>query len=237
MSINNKDPYSSDPESGKEQDQGFSSFPGGMDFSQSRAAEEAMFEAMRRNARMGRGANPYSEQTEQAETGASSAPEAAESNADQAAACAAEIEELRAKLKEAEDARLRALAEADNARRRMAREKEEFLKYAASNVLGDILPSMDNLELALEHARGQAACKDFVIGVEMTRKLLMDALKKHGLVQVGVVGEPFDPNLHEAVGMEPNPDVPDGSVSKLMSAGYKLHDRLLRPARVVVSKN
>ncbi len=138
--------------------------------------------------------------------------------------------------KEADDSRLRALAEVDNARKRMAREKEEYVRYAGEAVLADILPSLDNLDLALQHATQEDVCKNFVVGVEMTKKLLLDALKKHGLERAGTVGEPFDPALHEAVGMTDDENVPDGHVCALLSCGYRLHSRLLRPARVVVCK-
>lgn len=140
-------------------------------------------------------------------------------------------------MAEAEEIRLRALAEADNARKRLLREKDEAVRFAASAVLSDIIPSLDNLDLALEHAKGNAACKDFFVGVEMTRKLLMEALQKHGLSQVGAVGEIFDPAIHEAMSLVQDPAVPDGAISALMTRGYKLHDRLLRPAKVIVAKN
>ncbi len=76
-----------------------------------------------------------------------------------------------------------------------------------------------------------------MVGVDMTRKLLLDALTKHGLEQVGAVGEPFDPAKHEAVEMQPCPDFESGQVCGLMNKGYRLKDRLLRPARVRVCKN
>lgn len=139
-------------------------------------------------------------------------------------------------LAEAEDMRLRALAEADNARKRFLREKDEAIRYAASGVLSDIIPALDNFDLALEHGKKLEACKDFFVGVEMTRKLLMEALQKHGLSAVGAVGEVFDPALHEAMSMAPDENVPSGSICLLMSRGYKLHDRLLRPAKVIVCK-
>ncbi|MDR2892795.1 MAG: nucleotide exchange factor GrpE [Deltaproteobacteria bacterium] len=139
--------------------------------------------------------------------------------------------------KEAEDARLRAFAEVDNMRKRVLKEKEDAIKYSASNVLNDILPALDNLDLALEHAKNQAACKDFFVGVDMTRKLMLDALGRHGLQQVGDSGEMFDPAVHEAVGVTPSAEVADGAICSILSKGYKLYDRLLRPARVVVCKN
>lgn len=138
--------------------------------------------------------------------------------------------------KEAEDVRLRSLAELENARKRLTRERDEQVRFAAEAVLADVAPSLDNLDLALQHAGDNEACKNLVMGVQMTRKLLLEALQKHGLELVGKVGEPFDPSIHEAVGMADAPEVPDSHVCTLLSTGYKLKDRLLRPARVMVCK-
>jgi molecular chaperone GrpE len=138
--------------------------------------------------------------------------------------------------REAEDLRLRSLAELDNARKRLAREREEQIRFASEAVLTAIIPSLDNLNLALRHAAPAEARTDFVTGVRMTRDLLTDALKQHGLQAVGEVGEVFDPARHEAVGMAASDDVPDGCVCSLLSSGYTLHGRLLRPAKVLVCK-
>lgn len=138
--------------------------------------------------------------------------------------------------KEADDIHLRALADLENTKKRLIREREEQARFAAESVLSDIIPSLDNLDLALQHAGGLKECKDFVVGVRMTRKLMQEALAKHGLQQTGAVGEEFNPAVHEAVGMVNAPDVPNGHVCGLLSSGYKLHDRLLRPARVMVCK-
>lgn len=138
---------------------------------------------------------------------------------------------------ESDKARLLALAELENARKRMAREKEGFIKYAGEAVIADILPALDNLDLALAYAPEGKECRNFVIGVDMTRKLLLDALARHGLEQVGQLGEPFDPALHEAMSMEPHAGYADGQVCGLLGKGYKLKDRLLRPAKVTVCKN
>jgi molecular chaperone GrpE len=138
--------------------------------------------------------------------------------------------------KEADAERLRAAADLDNARKRLAREREEQAHFAAEAVLSALVPSLDNLDLALQHAAPDAACKNFVTGVRMTRKLMGDALAAHGLEQVGQIGEEFDPTVHEAVGTEDFPDIAPGCVGKLLTAGYRLHERLLRPARVLVCK-
>lgn len=139
-------------------------------------------------------------------------------------------------LKNAEDTRLRALAELDNAKKRMVREKEENTRYANEKILKDIIPALDNLNLALQHAPDKPEAKDFIMGVEMTKKQLLEALEKHGLEELGEIGQDFDPNLHEAMGVCDVPEVPDGYVCALMSKGYNLNGRLLRPAKVMVCK-
>lgn len=138
--------------------------------------------------------------------------------------------------KELTEAHLRAMADLENAKKRLTREKDEQTRFAAESVLSDIIPSLDNLDLALQHANTDAACKNFVIGVQMTRKLMQDALTKHGLTQAGAVGEEFNPAIHEAVGLVDSPNQPDGHVCELLSNGYSLNGRLLRPARVMVCK-
>ncbi|SBW09293.1 Protein GrpE (modular protein) [uncultured delta proteobacterium] len=138
---------------------------------------------------------------------------------------------------DAEKARLMALADLENARKRLTREKEEFVKFAGESILADILPALDNLDLALAYAPQGKECHNFVVGVDMTRKLLLDALAKHGLQQVGDLGETFDPAKHEAVEMQPHPEYESGQVCGLMNKGYRLKDRLIRPARVKVCKN
>lgn len=138
--------------------------------------------------------------------------------------------------KEADDVQLRALAELENAKKRLAREREEQVRFAAESVLSDIIPSLDNLDLALQHAGANEACKDFVVGVRMTRKLMQEALAKHGLSQTGAVGEEFNPAVHEAVGMTESSDVEPGQICSLLSSGYTLNGRLLRPAKVMVCR-
>ena len=137
---------------------------------------------------------------------------------------------------EADSERLRAVADLDNARKRLTREKEEQSRYAAEAVLADILPALDNLGLALQYAPKDDQSKNFVMGVDMTRNLLVEALKGHGLQTVGAVGDLFDPSLHEAVSMGNNPNIQDNHICSLLTSGYSLNGRLLRPAKVVVCK-
>ncbi len=152
------------------------------------------------------------------------------------------LEEYRTKLcgacnvaMEANAVKLRALAEMDNFKKRVQREKEEQARYAAEKVLGDLLPTLDNLDLAIQYGSQAAECQNMMIGVEMTRTMLLDALKKHGLVPVGEAGQEFDPNDHEAVGQEASDSVAPGCIVRVMQKGYRLNEHLLRAARVIVA--
>ena len=140
--------------------------------------------------------------------------------------CKAELNEMR----------LRTAAEMDNFKKRLTREHEEQMRYAAEKVLGDLLPTLDNLDLALRYGSKHEACKDMLQGVAMTHKLLLDVVEKHGLKPLGEEGEEFDPNVHEAVGFEDRPDFAPNSVARVMQRGFKLGDRLLRPAKVMVKQ-
>ncbi len=164
------------------------------------------------------------------------APELTLSDEELLALCRERVCAVCTEKEQADEDRLRALAEMDNFKKRLAREQEEFRKYAAERVLADLLPVLDNLDLALEHGGKVEACKGVLQGVEMTRKIFLDTLRTHGLVSVGQVGEPFDPQRHEALAEEPRADMAPGTVCGLMLRGYQLGERLLRPAKVMVSK-
>jgi len=137
---------------------------------------------------------------------------------------------------EAEDVRLRAIAELENAKKRLKREQEESVRFAAEGVLGDLLPSLDTLDRAIAYGSEHEACKEVIQGIEMTRKLLLNALKAHGLETRGECGEPFNPELHEAVGFDSREDLDAGTVCVIVQRGYLLKDRLLRPAKVLINK-
>lgn len=137
---------------------------------------------------------------------------------------------------EAKEERLRSLAETENIKKRLARETEDLKKFAAESILSDLLPILDNLDLALDHAQNLEACKDFVTGVDMTRKMFLDTLAKHGLEAVGKVGDEFDPNFHEAMGMAQVAELSDGCIAQMMQRGYVLKGRVIRPAKVMVNK-
>lgn len=140
--------------------------------------------------------------------------------------------------KEAEAVRIRALADTENVKKRLLRECEEMKKYAGESILADMLPVLDNLDLALAHTGNlDAACKNFVIGVDMTRKLFLDAVKGHGLEAVEAVrGAEFNPEIHEAVGTVEEGDLGDNQIAQIVQSGYILKGRLLRPAKVMVNK-
>lgn len=155
---------------------------------------------------------------------------------DLARACREQICPMCEEKKAADDMRLRAAAEMENFKKRLSREHEEQMRYAAEKILRDMLPGLDNLELALQYGSRDAACQDMLTGVAMTRKLMLEALARHGLVPVGEEGEDFTPELHEAVGFDDCPTVGPGCVSRVLQRGYKLGDRLLRPARVMINQ-
>lgn len=131
---------------------------------------------------------------------------------------------------------LRVLADSENFKKRLLREKEDYFKFATSAILEEIIPVMDNLDLALAHGKQTEACKDLVTGVEMTMNIFLDTMKKHGLEQIAEVDVPFDPARHEALGQIERDDVGENTVCQMLQKGYMLKDRLLRPAKVMVSR-
>ncbi|MBA4357698.1 MAG: nucleotide exchange factor GrpE [Desulfovibrio sp.] len=153
-----------------------------------------------------------------------------------AALCKAHVCTTCTVMAEAEDIKLRALADNENFKRRIHRETEELRRYSTESVLADLLPVLDNLTLAIEHARGSEACKDIVMGVDMTRKIFLDTLKRHGLECVGACGEAFDPAKHEAIGTVCEAGHEAGCVAKVAQSGYVLKGRVIRPAKVLVNK-
>ncbi|MHC1788449.1 nucleotide exchange factor GrpE [Solidesulfovibrio sp.] len=146
------------------------------------------------------------------------------------------IERLRAELAAEADKRLRAFAETENLRKRLIKEKEEFQKYATESLIAELLPVLDHLDLALAHGRGNEACKDFMVGVDMTRKAFVDILARHGVTEFGTTGEAFNPEAHEALGVATVPGLGDDAVAQVVQRGYMLRGRLLRPAKVMVNK-
>jgi molecular chaperone GrpE len=131
---------------------------------------------------------------------------------------------------------LRAAAELDNVRKRAARDVEQARKFAIERLAGDLLPVMDSLEMGLEAGTAATVSVQALIdGKEATLRLLRGTLERVGVVAVEPVGQPFDPQLHEALTMQAVPEAAPGSVIAVIQKGYQLNGRLLRPARVVVA--
>ncbi len=133
------------------------------------------------------------------------------------------------------DLALRAQADFDNFRKRAAREKEEAMRYANNGLLEKLLPVLDNFDLGMMAARQAAGAETIVTGLGMVQRQLEDFLREAGVTVIDAAGAKFDPHLHEALGHEASAEVPEGHVVRQLRKGYRLKDRLLRPANVFVS--
>jgi len=148
------------------------------------------------------------------------------------------VARLEEELTVARDAVLRAQADAQNVTRRAAQDVEKARKFALERFCGELLPVVDNLERALETTIGDDdIVKPIAEGVQLTLKSFQDALKKFQIEAVDPVGEPFDPQLHQAMSLVENKDVEPNTVIAVMQKGYTLNGRLVRPAMVMVSKS
>ena len=130
---------------------------------------------------------------------------------------------------------LRAVADFDNYRKRIERERRELSEYAAADVLLDLLPIIDNFERALQ-APATGDTEAFKRGIELIHKQMLDLLRKRGVTHIDALGADFDPNVHQAVIHEPSEEHREGEVMEELQRGYKLGDRLLRPSMVKVAK-
>lgn len=153
----------------------------------------------------------------------------------------ARIAELEGQMATLKGDYLRALAEAQNAQARADRRIESNSKYAIANFAKDLVPVADNLQRALQHVSAEARQRDeelngLATGVEMTERALQGVLERNGLTRVQSLNQPFDPNVHQAMQEMEDPSVPTGTVLQVFQEGYVLHDRLVRPAMVVVSR-
>ncbi len=173
------------------------------------------------------------------ETPESQAGESAESQAEEPKS-AAELAEASAPAEPAaeagpdwKDMYARMAADFDNFRKRTARDREELAKFAAADVVKDVLVTADNLAMALDKAANKE--DPFVVGVKMAYDGFLKALAEHGATPIDSLGEPFDANFHEAIAQLPSPDVEEGKVMNEVKRGWLLHGKLLRAAQVVVS--
>ncbi len=146
------------------------------------------------------------------------------------------LKQVQSDLERFRDHALRTQADFDNFRKRAAREREDAVKYANASFLEKLIPILDNFELGLNAARGDAANSPILSGMDMVARQLNDFLTGCGAEPVNAEGQPFDPNIHEAVAQEASATVAEGIIVRQLRRGYKLRDRLLRPATVVVSK-
>lgn len=155
--------------------------------------------------------------------------------ADGTAENVAALESLQAELAQANERVLRAHAELENYRRRARREMDEQRQYAQLPLLTDLLPALDNLQRAIEAAEKSANATGLVEGVKMVVLQIQAVLEKYQCRQIAASGAAFDPHQHEALAQEPSDSVAAGCVTRVIRAGYRLHDRVVRPAQVMVS--
>ncbi|MEW6585812.1 MAG: nucleotide exchange factor GrpE [Nitrospirota bacterium] len=147
----------------------------------------------------------------------------------------AEIDRLAAELREAGDKYLRLYAEFENYRKRVAKDKEELVKYANESLLSDLLPAIDNLEMALKHSSNDVS-SGLVQGVEMTLKEMKRSLEKYGLTPIEAEGKPFDPAVHHAIAQIERDGIDENMVVEEYRKGYMFRDKVLRASLVAVSK-
>lgn len=150
------------------------------------------------------------------------------------------ISALEAELSTAKDKMMRALADADNSRKRAVKEREDATRYAVTSFARDLLDFVDNFGRALAaippELKTDDRIKNTVTGIEAMQQSILSVLQKHGIRRLEPMDEPFNPNFHEVMFEIPGTGKPAGTIIQLVDAGYILHDRLLRPARVGVAK-
>jgi molecular chaperone GrpE len=170
---------------------------------------------------------PPSERDQEMNSSAQAAPPTAADSEDAMAGLQADLDRFR-------DLALRSQADFENYKKRASREKEEAIKYANTALLQQLVSILDNFELGLAAAKTQAQESPIYSGMVLVQKQLNDLLAENGLESIEAEGKRFDPNLHEAIAHEPG-QAPEGTVIRQARRGYRFKDRLLRPARVVVS--
>jgi molecular chaperone GrpE len=150
----------------------------------------------------------------------------------------AEQKDWPAEAQKFQDLYLRSAAEMENMRRRFQKEMDDKARFAAEKIVKELLPVMDNLGLALDYVKDDAPAEVLCLseGVRMTLKGFQDVMADNGVKAVEVSrGQPFDPNVHEAIGQCQESDIPSGAISQEVQKGYMLYDRLVRPAKVIVA--
>ena len=179
-------------------------------------------------------ANSSKKSTTQTEASPAPAPEEArpeESNEP----ILTELEKAQAEASEMKSRYLRSVADMENYRKRITREKQELLRSAAAGVVESLIPVLDNMKLGLQAAEQHPDAKDVTVGFKMVEDQLKKSLGEQGLKELIPDGESFDPNLHECVAHQPSDSVDEDNIIETVRAGYQLNERLLRAANVIVS--
>ena len=179
------------------------------------------------------------QQAETLENVTDTLPETKEENSDEQDEPLVPQSELTVKTEELQilsDKYLRLAAEFENYKRRTQRDQGDTIRFANEKLLKDLLPTVDNLERALQYSKKQADIEGFLEGVELTYKQFLDTLEKLGVSQVASIGEPFDPTKHQAVGQIESSTITENCIVDEYQKGYFLQDRILRPAMVTVSR-
>ena len=146
------------------------------------------------------------------------------------------LDKERTKAKNMEERYLRVNAEFENYKKRMIRESSDRFKYFNLDLIKELLPSLDNIDRAISHAKNDNTdIEGMIVGLEMVTKMTHEVFEKFGVTKVKTVGEEFDPNIHQAVGVDDSDSVPDNQVVEECLKGYTLHGRIIRPAMVRVS--
>jgi molecular chaperone GrpE len=163
-------------------------------------------------------------------------------DADQGGEVAHDLEELKGKLEAAQQDRdqflnllQRTRADFENYQKRLQRELSQERRYAYAPLVLDLLPVLDNLDRAMQAASKANESGPLVQGVALVQSQVVEILKRHGITKIEAKGQPFDPNNHEAVMQKPSKDVPSGTVLEVLEEGFMIHDRVLRPAKVIVA--
>ena len=145
------------------------------------------------------------------------------------------LEQAQKEASENRDRWMRAVAELENFRKRVAQEKSRWQKYRHEDLLRDLLPVVDNMDRAVQHCAETERCDPVVDGLRMIAGMFKDLLARYGVSEIQALGRPFDPQYHEGIGRLPSADEPPNTVIEQLETGYMYHDRLLRPAKVVIS--
>jgi len=146
------------------------------------------------------------------------------------------VSQLEEEVEQLRDKWMRAVADLDNFKKRSTREREEYFKYGNEELLRGMLPVVDNLQRALNHAENHDNREALMEGVQMTLRQFLSVMERFGVAQIDALHQPFDPSRHEALMQVESPDHEPNTVVQELEKGYLLHDRLLRPAKVAVSK-